>query len=80
MRPEETLWRDPRSVDQAEVTTAVERVKAFHVMYPDIDVSRVPHVWSDICQLMAHFSLKSRIERERKEAALTEIKASIPPA
>jgi len=29
---------------------------------------------------MAHFALKARIERERKEAALMEIKASVPPA
>jgi hypothetical protein len=80
MRPEDTLWRDPRSVDQTEVAACVARIKAFHVMCPDIDVSRVPHIWSDICQLMAHFALESRIERERKEAALMEIEASIPSA
>jgi hypothetical protein len=80
MRPEDTLWRDPRSVNQAEVAACVERIKAFHALHPDVDPTQVPNVWSDICQLMAHFALKSRIERERKEAALMEIKASIPPA
>jgi hypothetical protein len=80
MRPEDTLWRDPRSVDQAEVADCVERIKAFHALHPDTAPTQVPYVWSDICQLMAHFALKSRIERERKEAALMEIKASIPPA
>jgi hypothetical protein len=80
MRPEDTLWRDPRSVDQAEVAACVERIKAFHDLNPDTDPTQVPYVWSDICQFMAHFALKSRIERERKEAALMEIKASIPQA
>jgi hypothetical protein len=80
MRPEDTLWRDPGSVDQAEVTSCVERVKEFHDLHPDADVSRVTHIWSDICELMTHFALKSRIGREYKEAALMEINPTIPPA
>ena len=39
MRPEDMLWRDPRSVDQAEVAACVERVKEFHHLHPDVDVS-----------------------------------------
>jgi hypothetical protein len=77
LRPEDTPWRDPRSVDQAEVTSCVERVKAFHTRYPDADPTQVPHVWADICQLMAHFTLKSRIARERRENALMEIRPSV---
>ena len=80
MRPEDTLWRDPRSVDQAEVSACVERIKAFHALHPDTDPTQVSHVWSDICQLMAYYALKSRIEREREEATLMEIKPSIPPS
>jgi hypothetical protein len=77
MRPEDTLWRDPRSVDQAEVAACVERIKAFHALYPDADPTQVPSVWSDICQLMAHLAVKSRIEREQKENALMEIEPSV---
>ena len=80
MRPDDTPWRDPRSSgSKPEVTTAVEQVKAFHDLNPDTDVSQVPHVWADIRQLMAHFALKSRIERERKEAALMDITPTPPP-
>jgi hypothetical protein len=49
MRPEDTLWRDPRSVDQTEVAACVERIKAFHALHPDADPTQVPYVWSDIC-------------------------------
>jgi hypothetical protein len=79
MRPEDTLWRDPRSVDQAEVTSCVERIKAFHALHPDTDPTQVSHVWSDICQLMAHFALKSRIARERRENVLMDIAPTHPP-
>jgi hypothetical protein len=80
MRPEDTRWRDPRSVDQAEVTSCVERIKTFHALHPDRDPTHVSHVWSDICQLMAHFALKSRIARERRENALMEITPTLPPS
>lgn len=78
MRPEETPWRDPRSVDQAEVTSCVERVNEFHALRPDADPTQDPQVWSDICQLMAHFALKAGIERERHAFAPMDIGASIP--
>ena len=80
MRPDDTKWRHPSSVSEVEVASCVERIKAFHALHPDTDPTKVSHVWSDICQLMAHFALKARVEPERKEAALMEITPIIPPA
>lgn len=79
MRPDDTKWRDPRSVDQPEVDACVGRIKTFHALHPDTDPTQVPHIWSVICQLTCHFALKSRIERERKESARMEI-APVTPA
>src|SRR5271156_1458729 len=69
MRPDDTKRRHPASVTEVEVASCVERIKAFHTLRPDTDPTQVSHVWSDICQLMAHFALRSRIERERRENA-----------